>query len=371
MINDCAEMNEDDFVSVKAKLFHRKAQAQSMSGDMVACVQTYKDGLSMCPEASDQLGAAARLALDMMPAKWLATLWIDKLSKAEAQNPLSTRDGILLRQVPKSKRLGKDACESLLVSAIKKNDNVADECRNMLINLWSHSKSIGRAECAYIRAITYLEHGDAMQCERDATVALVYGPQDEDRSACWSAAFALRSKSLEIRGENVGAMLDILRALECSQNVQEYEDTRERLLPRIPEHYASAIRSGCGFKGLVRMMETEKERAKPEVFKNRPKYYYYYEWMKRRIEQRHPSISEQVMDKLLTLDATELDLLLQYPQAIDNTVHELESYLNTHGAGQLESYEVPLLTYTQVQELKQASTVQEIAGKSHQLKIQE
>ena len=119
------------------------------------------------------------------------------------------------------------------------------------------------------------------------------------------------------------------------------------------------------------MIETEKERTKLEVFKNRPKYYYYYEWMRRRIEQRHPSISEQVMDKLLTLDATELDLLLQYSQAIDSTVDDLEAYLNTHGAGQLESYEVPLLTYSQVQELQQASNVQEIAGKSHQLKIQE
>ena len=86
--------------------------------------------------------------------------------------------------------------------------------------------------------------------------------------------------------------------------------------------------------------------------KKRPKYYYYYEWMKKRIRDRHPEIAEVVMDKLLALDAGELDLLLQYPQAIDATVHELEGVLEERGEEELERFEVPLLSWGDMQRLK-------------------
>jgi hypothetical protein len=140
--------------------------------------------------------------------------------------------------------------------------------------------------------------------------------------------------------------------------LQEYRNALKRLLPRIPEHYAKAIEHGCGYLGLQKMMAVERERMQPEYMKKRPKYYYYYEWMKKRIQDRHPSISEGVMDKLLTLDATELDLLLQYPQAIDTTVHDLESVLEEQGAQVLESYEVPLLSWDRLQEIKSQEALQ-------------
>lgn len=81
-----------------------------------------------------------------------------------------------------------------------------------------------------------------------------------------------------------------------------------------------------GSAGLLAWQAEQKERAKPEYLKQRPKYYYYYEWMRGRICDRHPALPEPVMDKLLTMDAGDLDLILQYSSATDNkvSVSELE-----------------------------------------------
>jgi len=74
------------------------------------------------------------------------------------------------------------------------------------------------------------------------------------------------------------------------------------------------------------------------------------------------------MDKLLTVDATELDLLLQYPAAIDSTVEQLESVLQENGTGYLETYEVPLLTWDQVKQLETLPRAI-AAGSSEQLTL--
>ena len=50
------------------------------------------------------------------------------------------------------------------------------------------------------------------------------------------------------------------------------------------------------------------------------KYYYFYEWMRERISDHFPHLPEPIMDKLLAMDAGELDLLLRYPKAIRGQV---------------------------------------------------
>ena len=71
-----------------------------------------------------------------------------------------------------------------------------------------------------------------------------------------------------------------------------------------------------GAAGLQQWLADEEERKKPEFLKQRPKYYYYYEWMKERICGQHPALPEPVMDKLLTMPAGDLDLILQHPKSI-------------------------------------------------------
>ena len=58
------------------------------------------------------------------------------------------------------------------------------------------------------------------------------------------------------------------------------------------------------------------EEALPEFKRKRPKYYYYFEWMRQRIEESCGQLPAPVMDKLLTHDATELDLLCTHPAGI-------------------------------------------------------
>lgn len=63
------------------------------------------------------------------------------------------------------------------------------------------------------------------------------------------------------------------------------------------------------------------------------------------------------MDKLLTLEAGELDLVMQYPQATRVTVERLLGVLEGAGAEALETYRVPLLSWEQVSALREGRDV--------------
>jgi hypothetical protein len=84
-----------------------------------------------------------------------------------------------------------------------------------------------------------------------------------------------------------------------------------------------------GADGFVEYLEEEKWKNAPEALRPRPKYYYYFEWMKDRIFEHYPELPEPVMDKLLGTDAAELDLLLQYPQAVKGQVSHCRFSLRT------------------------------------------
>ena len=73
-----------------------------------------------------------------------------------------------------------------------------------------------------------------------------------------------------------------------------------------------------GSQGLEKWLEAEKERNLPEFKKHRPKYYYYYEWMKERITQHCGALPAPVLSKLLDVEAGELDTWLNYPKGIQS-----------------------------------------------------
>ena len=81
-----------------------------------------------------------------------------------------------------------------------------------------------------------------------------------------------------------------------------------------------------GVAALKHRLAAEAEQAKPEFLKQRPKYYYYYRWMKERITEHCAQLPASVMDKLLTIDAGELDLLLQHESAIKAKVSWASQY---------------------------------------------
>ena len=67
-------------------------------------------------------------------------------------------------------------------------------------------------------------------------------------------------------------------------------------------------------------LEAEKERNLPEFKKRRPKYYYFFQWMKERIAQHCGELPAPVLDKLLNIEAGELENLLNYPKGIQAKV---------------------------------------------------
>ncbi len=70
-----------------------------------------------------------------------------------------------------------------------------------------------------------------------------------------------------------------------------------------------------GAAALQTLLADALEEAKPEFLKQRPKYYYYNQWMRGRLAAACPALPEPVVLKMLDMEAGELDLVLQYPQA--------------------------------------------------------
>lgn len=405
------------------KAYHRKAQALWSMGDKLAAIKAYKEAVSLHAAdlhddpsesvliASEGIQAAAMLMVAEMPHTWLASYYMNLLSKCEAPHPWSRRDGLLLKRVPDSIKLDSAVVRGELIGGLDEDAVFRRACQKSAVELWGGKQQM-KIVCAYVRGYAYhrasrgaeaggdvagaSRDGLLRQGEMDATVALVY--HRNTMKEAYPAAHALRGLCYEARGENVLAVLDVLEALEGeaaqglswdddsdkedvfgneggdqggtaakqSSNGEIFEQTVARLLPRLPEHYAAAISAGCGLAGLQKMMEAERERMQPEFLRKRPKYYYYYEWMKKRIRDRHPEVAEGVMDKLLSLDAGELDLLLQYPKAIDATVQNLEGVLEERGEDGLERFEVPLLSWGDMQRLKveECSQVAAVEGAS-------
>lgn len=75
-----------------------------------------------------------------------------------------------------------------------------------------------------------------------------------------------------------------------------------------------------GSRGLEELLADQAEEAKPEFLRKRPKYFYYYQWMRERLDACCGELPAPVVDKLLLLDATELDMLLTHPKGIQQQV---------------------------------------------------
>jgi hypothetical protein len=121
--------------------------------------------------------------------------------------------------------------------------------------------------------------------------------------------------------------------------------------------YSKAYVAG-GRAGLARWLDTERELSKPEVLRPHPKYYYYYEWMRARIHTtlRDP-VPDSVVEKLLSIDSDELDLLLKHPQAVQDLSTELVGLLESGGEEALTAHAIPELTWENVQELEGTDVV--------------
>ena len=76
-----------------------------------------------------------------------------------------------------------------------------------------------------------------------------------------------------------------------------------------------------GSAQLEKLLAHNAEEAKPEFLRQRPKYYYYNQWMRDRIaEHCGRDLPEPIVVKMLDMEAGELDLILNYPKAAQQQV---------------------------------------------------
>ncbi len=402
----------------QAKAYYREGSALAALDRHAEALEAYRKGLRATP-LEPGLCKALRLCSRHMKVDWMARYFASLIGDAEAPNRFSSRDGKLLkRPIDKHKlpaaALKRRAREMLL--------GREQEFRGYVCDAWCRGKDPKRCLLSVVRAYCYLasaqsgqegDEGAVEQSLRDANAAIAFAPSFGPKSArsgeateraprpfssssapgLAARALAVRSAVFEHLGDYVGATLDIAGAHPppvrrpqekkegeegeegekeeeaAAAEEEEYALAFERLRMKLTEEQRAALDGGSR-EGLAGWREDARERSLPEFMRKRPKYYYYYEWMKKRIAEHFPSgLPQPVVDKLLTTDADELDLLLQYPEAIRGQVDEYLAVLRGEGGEkELETYETPRLSWDEVRALKHhggeagAEGVEEIKG---------
>ena len=138
-------------------------------------------------------------------------------------------------------------------------------------------------------------------------------------------------------------------------NCALFEQYFERMETRLADPIKAVFRKQSS-KMIVQYLEKDKWDNAAEYVRPRPKYYYYYEWMKERIYKYYPQLCEPVVNKLLSLDGAELDLLLQHPEAIKGQTEEFLQVLTEKGEEILKTYSTPQLSWEEVQALRVLET---------------
>ena len=165
-----------------------------------------------------------------------------------------------------------------------------------------------------------------------------------------------RSEDL-IVDAGVAAAVEWRRAVDLAPDNERYAVSFSRAATCHLAEKPRRVLVEQGAEAAVEWFEKDKVANLPEYVRPRPKYYYFYEWMRERIEEHYPNLPEPVMDKLLATDAGELDLLLQYPRAIKGQVEEYLDVFRAEGGKYLETYRTPQLTWREVKALKGRGTV--------------
>ena len=199
---------------------------------------------------------------------------------------------------------------------------------------------------------------DVCATSRDVSVSAERGTLDAlaaARVVLCPAGEGGRSDALVVDA-GVAAAVEWCRATELDRADASYA---ERLRAACAKHtrgfgagLSDALLSPGGASAAVAWLEADKWAHAPEYVRPRPKYYYFYEMMREKIEAHYPVLPPPVMDKLLATDADELDLLLQYPEAIRGQTEEYLQVLRERGAEALETYKTPTLTWDEVRALK-------------------
>ena len=345
----------------RAKAFYREGSALAALGRFDEAVSAFRKGLCAKPRDPGLYKALVNIS-HHVKIDWLSGYFSDLIADAEKPNRFSSRDGKLLKRPIDRYQLDASELQARTRDVLLGREQ---EFRTYACQAWGSGMDPRRCILSVIRAYCYLsrakgeEEEAVAQSVKDADAAVAYMPKGG-----LGRAHAVRSAVLEHLGDYCGAVLDVAEARKLDAESEEYSGDFERLRGKLSEEQRGVLDEG-GAEGLRQWLEDEKEKKLPEFMRKRPKYYYYYEWMKKRIHEHYPELPPPVVDKLLTTDADELDLLLQYPQAIKGQVEEYMEVLKEHGEEYLESYETPRLSWDEVRALNQPTiTKQDLTNHS-------
>ena len=307
--------------------------------------------------------------------------YAEAISEGESPNAVSPRDGKWLKPIrPESARMSKNAMAQTLADLVVGVESQwRDEFRDMF--LFAHQSpttlsAMRRGFLSGIRAEIYDHAADHAQAVKDYRVAVSYFPE---WARAWSGyALAIERDftyndvtRVEIASKTerggysdalivdapVASALWMKRALELDDSRDEYRREFERLSAKLSVELRDVLARECtGVEDALEWLDEDKWENAPEYVRPRPKYYYFYELMKKRINEHYPELPQPVMDKLLSLDAGELDLLLQYPRAIKGQTEEFLDVYRREGGEYLATYKTPTLTWDEVKALKGKGT---------------
>jgi len=358
---------------------------------------------------------AALVARDQVSIKFICEDYAQRIFDSETPNPLTfSRDGKGLTLIrPESARMSKKRVSSLLFEySVGEEKRVRDEWLKFTslrhgfdsaafqkTFTKSQRKSVTRGFLSGIRARAYFRADNVAQAAKDVKAATYMckgviafgGAFHYERALCCDRLLVeeniTRTEIAQGGEEGIGAENDNLvvnsqvacalfakRAVETEEallmkekeddeeaplssmrarTIQRYQSYSDKMQSRLTDPVKAALRKGTTH-ALTFLDKDKWENEVPEYMRPKPKYFYYYEWMKDRIKEYYPELPQCVMDKLLALDGAELDLLLQHPQAIRGQTEEFLQVLDEKGEKYLETYKTPQLSWEEVQALRVA-----------------
>ena len=350
---------------------------------------------------------ALRASAPHLPAQWMASYWAGLVEEGERPGGLTGRDGVLFKPAQSEVRMaGRELAGCILAGFVLGREA---ESRTAICRAWIRGREPRRHEILAVRAHAYLAAAGSLegalrdravdQVCRDGAAAVAFAPRSgyarghgalaAGRAAAldWTEAVLSGTEAVRLAREALPAASPpgapsggegrpgspgptprtTVSGTEAGtgsgtgadprvEELAEYEDSLATAVARLPDGRRGAFEAG-GREGLEEFLADEREFVfLPEHKRKRPKYYYYYEWMTERIHEGHPMLEEPVLDKLLTMDAGELDLMLAFPEAMAAQVAEYERVLAEGGPELLETYEMERVSWDEIKALKGPAT---------------
>ena len=288
----------------------------------------------------------------------------------EVRTPKRLKEALTLPALEPAASASESPAVSGALPGASANARLAAEARALLAEAYEAvSDAAGKSEVSFaspdrggatrhfLRAAEN-DADDVCATSRDVSVSAESGTLDAlaaARVVLCPAAEGGRSDALVVDA-GVAAAVEWCRATELDRADASYAERLRAACAKHTRGFGAGLRDALlspgGASAAIAWLEADKWAHAPEYVRPRPKYYYFYEMMREKIEAHYPALPPPVMDKLLATDADELDLLLQYPEAIRGQTEEYLQVLRERGAEALETYKTPTLTWDEVRALK-------------------